>query len=148
MKHLRIFSDFINENQTEFEFKNNDNEEKLKKLFGISLRDLDWIFIHVCDQLEYPKLEIYIYDYDESSIFGDGKYFIVGVTNSWKSKFDYNILLDNISYINDRLEDFDLKAIMTSKRGIDNMVFQINLFISTYDIAEKNYNHGPEYDIY
>lgn len=148
MKHLRIFSDFIKENQTEFEFQNNDNEENLKKLFGISLRDLDWIFIHVCDQLEHPKLEIFIQDYDKSSIFGDDKYFMVGITNSWKSKFDYNILLDNISYINDRLEDFDLKAIMTSKRGIDNMVFQINLFISTYDIAEKHYNHGPEYDIY
>lgn len=148
MKHLRIFSDFINENQTEFEFQDSDNEENLKKLFGISLRDLDWIFIHVCDQLEHPKLQIFIQDYDKSSIFGNDKYFMVGITNSWKSKFDYNILLDNISYINDRLEDFDLKAIMTSKRGIDNMVFKINLFISTYDIAEKHYNNGPEYDIY
>ena len=148
MKHLYQFNDFINENQTEFKFKNDDNEEKLKKLFGISLRDLDWIFIHVCDQLEYSKLEITIHDYNESSIFEDDKYFIVGVTNSWESKFDYNILLDNIGYINDRLEDFDLKAIITSKRDSDNMVFQINLFISTYDIAEKHYNYGPEYDIY
>jgi hypothetical protein len=98
--------------------------------------------------LEYPKLEITIHDYNESSIFEDDKYFIVGVTNSWESKFDYNILLDNIGYINDRLEDFDLKAIITSKRDSDNMVFQINLFISTYDIAEKHYNYGPEYDIY
>jgi hypothetical protein len=148
MKHLYQFNDFINENQTEFKFKNDDNEEKLKKLFGISLRDLDWIFIHVCDQLEYPKLEITIHDYNKSSIFEDDKYFIVGITNSWESKFDYNILLDNIGYINDRLEDFDLKAIMTSQRDNDNMVFQINLFISTYDIAEKHYNYGPKFDIY
>ena len=74
MKHLYQFNDFINENQTEFKFKNDDNEEKLKKLFGISLRDLDWIFIHVCDQLEYSKLEITIHDYNESSIFEDDKY--------------------------------------------------------------------------
>jgi hypothetical protein len=30
MKHLYQFNDFINENQTEFKFKNDDNEEKLK----------------------------------------------------------------------------------------------------------------------